>query len=142
MPLPTLRPPSLPETAPGICFGDAQEAWFWTIGALRARREGAGRAGPGTPRPCEPDDVIRAVDRLWRDERLAPAHLRVLRVCGERGHAPVPHRPAEQQAARLWTEAMTQLGPALHAKGIVERPMIASNENCKKNFLDMICRPA
>ena len=137
----------IPEKAPGIPFGDAQEAWFWTVNALRARHENTGaRFGGGTgiriPRPCEPDDVIRAVDRLWRDGHLTPTHLRVLRLCGERGHAPEHHRPTERTAVRLWAEAMAHLGPALHAKGIVDRAELASNENCKNNFLDLLKRPA
>jgi cytosine/adenosine deaminase-related metal-dependent hydrolase len=118
-------------------FASAQDAWFWTVGALRARREGARRGGgPRIPRPCDPDDVIRAVDRLWRDGRLNQTHLRVMRLCGERGLPPEPARPAERLAARLWEEAMGALAVPLRAKGIVGDGNDAWNSISRNYFLD------
>jgi hypothetical protein len=73
-------------------FRSAEEAWHWTMAALVARREGArfsGRSGK-IPRPCEPDDVIKCLDTLYRRRRIDLAHARILRIWGERQSAPNP----------------------------------------------------
>lgn len=95
-------------------FATAEEAWFWTMGALRARREGKRAYKAAVVRPCDPDDVIRSVDRLWRSGELDPAHLRVLRSYGERGTP-----PAHPDALELWNVAMAAIGAPLRQKGIV-----------------------
>lgn len=99
-------------------FRSAEDAWFWTIGALRARHEGARRDGPSMPRPCEPDDVVRCLDGLYRRRRIDLGHARVLRTWGERQMAPASclGRGGE---CRLWQEAMERLDPILRQKGIV-----------------------
>ncbi len=53
-------------------FRDAEEAWLWTMAALMARREGARfRANQGLiVRPCEPDDVVKCLDGLYRRRRI------------------------------------------------------------------------
>jgi hypothetical protein len=102
-------------------FASAEEAWFWTMAALTARRDGARIvAGAGTTqRPCEPDDVVRVLDRLYRQRRIDLAHARVLRVWGERGASPDARSPSEARDAQLWTEAMQRLEWPLRVKGIV-----------------------
>jgi len=102
-------------------FGSAEEAWFWTMAALIARRDGARIvSGAGaTQRPCEPDDVVRALDRLYRQRRIELAHARALRVWGERGMAPDARTPSEMRDAQLWAEAMQRLEWPLRVKGIV-----------------------
>ncbi len=65
------QPGIRPKTAPyRRCqpFRDAEEAWLWTMAALMARREGARfRANQGLiVRPCEPDDVVKCLDGLYR----------------------------------------------------------------------------
>jgi hypothetical protein len=128
---------------PATRFPSAQDAWFWSVGALRARHEGARRSGgPRIPRPCDPDDVIRAVDRLWRDGRLGPAHLRAMRLCGERGLPPEPARAAEREIARLWQEAMAELAVPLRAKGIVDGGNEAWDRVSRNFFLDSADRAA
>jgi hypothetical protein len=54
-----------PQTQP---FHSVDEAWFWTMAALRARRDGARyTANQGrVQRPCEADDVIKCLDTLYR----------------------------------------------------------------------------
>jgi hypothetical protein len=100
-------------------FSSVEEAWFWTMGALRARREGQQRGGAmKIARPCEPDDVIRCLDRLYRNRRIELAHARVLRNWGERQMPPSLCRTGGQECA-LWREAMACLDPALRQKGIV-----------------------
>ena len=102
-------------------FRSAEEAWFWTASALLARREGArvvANAGR-TQRPCEPDDVVRALGALFRRGRIRAEHAETLQRWGERGLAPDPSRPAERRAAELWREALAWLDWPLRTKGIV-----------------------
>lgn len=102
-------------------FASAEEAWFWTMAALVARRDGARIvSGAGlVQRPCEPDDVVRCLDRLYRQRRVDLQHARILRIWGERASAPDPRVPRERGDARLWCEAMARLDWPLRAKGIV-----------------------
>jgi hypothetical protein len=102
-------------------FRNAEEAWFWTMAALRARREGARyTANRGlVSRPCEPDDVIRCLDALYQRRRIDLVHARILRVWGERQVVPNPAYATESCDFRLWREALARLEWALRAKGIV-----------------------
>ncbi len=102
-----------------VRFRDAAEAWLWTVGALAARRDGGARGNLQAARPCDPDDIVRCLDRLYRERRIVLAHARVLRVWGERQIAPDSHFEGETCDLRLWTEAMTELEPLLRAKSIV-----------------------
>ena len=118
--LPQMHGSPRPETAGGQVFRGAAEAWFWTMAALTARREGARRAGPAPiKRPCEPDDILKSLDKLYRSGRIDLAHARVLRAWGERGHAPDPTRLAERAEAALWQQALARLEWPLRVKGIV-----------------------
>jgi len=109
---------SMAKTEP---FDTAEEAWIWTMSALVARREGARVvAGAGRKqRPCEPDDVIKCLDRLYRHRRIDLVHARILRIWGERGTAPDPRHLAERNDWRVWSEAMQRLDWPLRMKGIV-----------------------
>lgn len=91
------------------------------MAALTARREGARVvANRGlVARPCEPDDVVKCLDQLYRRGRIDLAHARVLRHWGERGEAPSPHHPAEHAERQLWQEALSRLDWPLRLKGIV-----------------------
>ncbi|HYF09592.1 MAG TPA: hypothetical protein VD970_18385 [Acetobacteraceae bacterium] len=102
-------------------FGSAEDAWFWTMACLIARRDGARIvAGAGDKiRPCDPDDVIKCLDRLYRQRRVDLVHARILRVWGERGAAPDPRYPSEKTDWRLWREALDRLEWPLRVKGIV-----------------------
>ncbi len=104
-----------------VPFADAAEAWFWFMQCHQARVDGARIvAGLGlVPRPCEPEDVLRAVDRLYRQRRLLRDHLLVLAHYGRRLMAPDPGRRNEERAARLWDEALERLAGMLRRKGIV-----------------------
>ena len=102
-------------------FGSAEEAWLWTMAALRARRDGARySANRGLiGRPCEPDDVVRCLDALYRRRRIDLVHARVLRIWGERQAAPNPIYATERCDYRLWREALERLEFPLRVKGIV-----------------------
>lgn len=105
-------------------FRSADEAWFWTMSALVARRDGARIvSGRGlVSRPCEPDDVVKCLDRLYRQRRIDLAHARIMRIWGERGTAPDPTSPRERGDHRLWREAMDRMEWPLRLKGIVGGP--------------------
>jgi hypothetical protein len=102
-------------------FRSAEEAWLWTMAALRARRDGTGyNSHRGlVARPCEPDDVIRCLDALYRRRRVDLVHARILRIWGERQTAPNPAFASERRDAALWREALERLEWPLRAKGIV-----------------------
>ncbi len=102
-------------------FRNAEEAWFWTMAALMARREGARyTANQGrVVRPCEPDDVVKCLDGLYRRRRIDLVHARILRIWGERQASPSPTLPAERCDWRLWREALERLEWPLRVKGIV-----------------------
>jgi hypothetical protein len=102
-------------------FRSAEEAWFWTMAALTARREGA-RFGTNrglVKRPCDPDDVVKCLDTLYRRRRIDLVHARILRIWGERQTAPNPAYAAERCDARFWREALNRLEWPLRVKGIV-----------------------
>ena len=102
-------------------FRSAEEAWFWTMAALTARRDGARYvANSGkVVRPCEPDDVVKCLDTLYRRRRIDLAHARILRIWGERQTSPNPTFAGERCDWRLWREALGRLEWPLRVKGIV-----------------------
>jgi len=102
-------------------FASAEEAWLWTMNCLVARRQGArfGANRGRVSRPCEPDDIVKSVDALYRRRRIDLLHARVLRVWGERQTAPDPSHRSEKSDWRLWREALDRLEWPLRAKGIV-----------------------
>ena len=102
-------------------FADAEEAWFWFIAAQEARNDGARFvAGAGLyRRPCEPIDILKVLDRLYRARKLERRHFMVLRHYGRRHMAPDPRRVKEKRAAVLWDEALTIMSPLLEEKGII-----------------------
>ncbi len=102
-------------------FRDAEQAWLWTMAALKARSEGARFAANlgKVLRPCEPDDVIKCLDRLYRQRRIDLVHARVLRHWGDRQMPPNPAFARERCDWKLWREAMDRLEWPLRIKGIV-----------------------
>lgn len=103
-------------------FRCAEEAWFWTMSALVARREGARFvANQGiVVRPCDPDDVVKCLDTLYRRRRIDLVHARILRKWGERQMAPNPANPHDRCDWRLWREAIDRMEWMLRVKGIVQ----------------------
>jgi hypothetical protein len=102
-------------------FDTAEHAWLWTMAALIARREGARySANQGAvSRPCEPDDIVKCLDGLYRRGRIDLAHARVLRIWGERQMPPSSVVAAERHDRKLWAEALERLEWPLRVKGIV-----------------------
>lgn len=120
------RPAADPD-AFAVPFDSVEEAWFWFVQAQEARASGARIvAGRGmVPRPCEPLDMIRVVDRLYRQRKLIRDHLHVLVHYGRRLMAPDPDRRLEARASGLWREALDFLDPILREKGIVAGARLA-----------------
>jgi hypothetical protein len=102
-------------------FRSAEEAWFWTMAALMARRDGAGASWRpnGPPRPCDPDDIVRSLDTLYRQRSIELLHVRILRIWGERQASPRPDRTGQRCDWRLWYQALGQLEWSLRARDIV-----------------------
>ncbi len=109
------------QPVPPVPFGGPADAWFWFMQCHMAREDGAriGKGRGGVPRPCEPIDVIRVIDRLFRQRRLLRDHICVLAHYGRRLLPPDPTRPREQRAYGLWIEALERIDPVMRRKGIV-----------------------
>ena len=106
---------------PIVPFETAEDAWFWFIRCQRLRRAGARLSdGPGdTARPCDPDDIYRAVRELAVRRCLRPEHLDVLARFGVRESPPDTRCREESRAARLWAESLDSLASVLKSKAIV-----------------------
>ena len=106
--------------AAGEPFHSAEEAWLWTAAALTARLDGARvAAGRGrVQRPCEPDDVVRVLDRLFASRKVTLAHARILSSWGRLQQAPDPHRLEQQADHRLWRDALALIEPSLRSRGV------------------------
>lgn len=109
----------------GVPFGTAEETWFWFVQANQARLEGARKNSGGVMRPCEPIDILRILDRLYRTRRLLMDHLRVLKFYGARMMPPERFRKSEARAHSLWREAMQVMEPVFIAKKIMREPLSA-----------------
>jgi hypothetical protein len=110
---------SVVSAAPSAPFPCVEDAWFWTVGAMRARHGGSDSSDPQRiSRPCDPDDIVKCLDRLYRRRRINLDHARVLRKWGEQQMTPHSARSVGSDAV-LWREAMDCLGPILRLKGIV-----------------------
>lgn len=109
----------VPEQA--IPFDNVEEAWFWFIAAQGAKNDGARFvAGSGMHmRPCEPVDILKVLDGLYRKRMLMREHFLVLRHYGRRMMPPDVRRVKEQRAYYLWREAMEKMEGAMQSKGIV-----------------------
>ena len=104
-----------------VPFADSEEAWFWFSRCQLMRHDGA-RFVAGmveTPRPCDPDDVYRAVMNIYREKYIGNDHLQVLGVYGEKLTPPDEYVSEERSDVPIWKEALKELGEALQKKGIV-----------------------
>lgn len=114
--------PKKQSQAPTVPFHNAEEAWFWFIRSQRARLEGAKlRSGEAdVARPCDPDDLYRALMDLVRINILGQHHVKVLAYFGMNERPPDSRLWEEQRAHHLWDEALDRLTTNLKKKGIVE----------------------
>ena len=107
--------------APARPFASAAEAWFWYVRCRKARRDGARfeAAGSSWQRPCDPDDVQRVLNRLYRRGAVAKIHLATLARFGAAERAPDPRCEDELIFVGPWDEALDRLATPLKEKGIV-----------------------
>lgn len=104
-------------------FQNAEEAWFWFVQNQVAKADGA-RISAGmalVQRPCEPVDIYKVMERLYRGRRLLMDHILVLRHYGRRMMSPDPRREKEIRAHGLWVEALERMEEVMVVKGIVEQ---------------------
>ncbi|NQV46535.1 MAG: hypothetical protein HQ504_02010 [Rhodospirillaceae bacterium] len=113
--------PRLQSRKQPLPFIDAEEAWFWYIRAQRARDEGIRFMADAsdTMRPCDPDDLYRAVIGLAQRRVIDRRHLKVLASFGAQDRSPDARLPEQQQDRRLWDEAMDRLTTILKSKEII-----------------------
>ena len=106
---------------PSSPFANAEEAWFWFVRCQEARRQGArcASAAGAFQRPCDPDDIYRAVLALLRGGRIRQAHLHVLGRFGLLGRPPDRRCGDERPLAPLWEEALDRLATILGDKGLL-----------------------
>ena len=107
--------------APVKPFADAEEAWFWFARAAKARRDGARfTGGPGSwQRPCDPDDIRRALVALYRRGTVNAIHVATLVRFGAAERPPDIRCEEEIAFVAPWDEALDRLAPPLKEKGIV-----------------------
>jgi len=116
------RSPLPLRSIPATPFQSAEEAWFWYIRCQKARDDGA-RPDPYAStiaRPCDPDDLYRAVKDLTTRRRITHHHVRVLSEYGYSERPPDPRCREEQRPYRLWNEALDRLTTVLKHKEILE----------------------
>lgn len=116
-----------PQPAETVPFESAEEAWFWFMHCWMAREDGARYvAGSGeAPRPCEPVDIRRTLERLLRRRLLGEAELRVMADFGRRALPPDPNAASEAAAERLWRAGIAALERELTRMGVVRLPCAA-----------------
>jgi hypothetical protein len=96
---------------PPSTFSTATDAWFWTMRTLISQRHGMRLEQRG----FEPDVVIKALDRLYRQRRIRLEHVKALRIWGEAGAVP----PALHRDRVEWDEALSRLEQPLRLAGVV-----------------------
>lgn len=70
-------------------------------------------------RPCDPDDIYRAMAHLVRRRELLADHVSVLGRFGCRLAPPDPWGGDSRGDAALWVQALDRLAGELRRKGIV-----------------------
>jgi len=116
----TVKPPtSLAASEP---FQSVEEAWFWFVRCQKARDQGARfeRGMELFARPCDPDDIYRAVKTLTRQKLINRSHIRVLHRYGNLERAPDPRDWDEERCHVLWDQALDRLSTVLRSKDIVQ----------------------
>ncbi len=92
-------------------FRSAEEAWFWLMNPKGVVFT--------VPRPCLPNDLLKIVERLYRQRHLSMDHIRVMRFYGQRQARPNPDRAQERHAHYVWRDALARLQTALEMSGYV-----------------------
>ncbi len=125
------RPVCDRETEP---FESVEQAWFWFIQAQQARNDGA-RIGAGlglVARPCEPADILKILDRLYRNRRLQMDHLLVLRHYGRRQMPPDPRRTRRAAPTACGPRRCKDSKPRWSARALSARPSFTTSSRFRR----------
>lgn len=95
----------------GFSFASAQEAWLWFMSNPRG----------GLATQITAEAILQCIDRLYKNRRLTPDHLQVLRHYGLRGKAPDLRMKREARGGSLWSQALSIIEPSLIRKHIVRK---------------------
>ncbi|GAB0119548.1 hypothetical protein Acid7E03_36200 [Acidisoma sp. 7E03] len=68
---------------------------------------------------CDPREVVKCLDTLYRRRRIDLHHVRILRLWAHRGRAPDRADPMERADWRIWREALDRLDWPLRSLGII-----------------------
>jgi hypothetical protein len=116
-------PASIPRTTGvqrrGVPFREVEACIIWTIRALGDAAEGGNGSRRDVQPICEPIEVVRCIDTLYRRRRIDLRHARILRIWGHRGRPPRADAPNERSDSRLWCEATERLEWPLRSLGII-----------------------
>ena len=99
-------------------FKSAESAFFWYVHSLDSKRH---TGDFGNKRPCEPLDILRAIERLVRRGVIQPAQVTILRKYGMSGRAPDASKDEQKQDFNLWKAAMRAIAEELEKNGIVKK---------------------
>jgi hypothetical protein len=99
-------------------FKSAEHAFFWFMRSLESEKH---TGLFGQQRPCEPQDIRRAIERLVRGGFISPQQVTVLRTYGLQGRSPEAGKDEQKHDSKLWNAAMKTLRDELAGKGIVKR---------------------
>ena len=101
----------------GQPFRDAEACIVWAI--IRLAADAEGQKKPADEAICSPHEVVKCLDRLYRQRRIDLHHVRILRLWAHRGRPPERHNPRERADWRVWREALDRLEWPLRSLGIV-----------------------
>lgn len=103
-------------------FATAEEAWFWFIRCDAAREEGASSRDRTlhAARPCEPADIYRWLNALYKKGVLLPSHGYVLGYYGTLDRQPFADVEDEILDWIIWIDAFDYIDVVLREKGVIE----------------------
>jgi hypothetical protein len=98
-----------------ILFDTPEEAWYWCMGEINRRKIGNAINSTSVVRPCTPDDIIKCLDRLYRQRRIQLKHARILRIYGEKNSV-----PENREEYLYWKHAIDELGYQMRIRRYVK----------------------
>lgn len=101
-------------------FHNAEQLWFWFIYSKSVQTGLMHMRGNPIRRPCELLDVESLITKLYLCGKLTDTQLNVMKQFGDRRRAPNQHVWSENNAAHLWTTAMSVLENAARVRGWID----------------------
>lgn len=101
-------------------FHNGEQLWFWFVYSKSVQTGLMHMRGNPTRRPCELLDVETLITKLYLCGKLTDTQLNVMKQFGDRRRAPNQYVWAENNAAHLWTTAMSVLESAARARGWID----------------------